>query len=637
MRVTFIFMIYCSTSLWAQDSLIMALRNLPDEKEGKALASEIIKKCAKDEACYEPYLMEIFTPPTSEGKLFAISRLSQSLYTNSFINLSKRTLLKGVEMAQKQGQKSVHLGSYYNYLTLVYKDINSLDSALYYAQLTMNEFKQHKPEESLWAPNFNRYLIYLQLSDTDKADQSLRRSYELIKHSTSRMDKGFVLFTMVKVAKIRWGEEKFNAYLDEYLRFKLEANPNKKLDVTHTGLLDFFDDKEEAIIRLEKRLAALLEENSNALVDQTRMALAEKYEQQGAYTKAIHQIETALSEEIGYTHNQKESYIELYDLYKKIDNPPMAYASIEKYIHLQDSSFQQILNSKIADYEVTYQTQLKENELMKKDIELKDLRLDKIKLLGGGGMVLIAAFSALLFYYRRLKFQKKISLQEQEINKQRIMDLEQKNKLLALSSMIEGQESERLRIAQDLHDGLGGLLTSVKAHFNTISRELDAVSKINVFQKTNDLIDEACGEVRRIAHDMIPHALTLQGLEGVLSELKSNIEGAGMMADIEVHYDLSVIPDQKATMIYRILQEIVQNTIKHAKGSKLLIQFYGDENNLHILTEDDGRGFDLNELINKQGMGLKSLESRMQYLGGKMNIDSKIGRGTAINMNFPIP
>ena len=101
-----------------------------------------------------------------------------------------------------------------------------------------------------------------------------------------------------------------------------------------------------------------------------------------------------------------------------------------------------------------------------------------------------------------------------QIQRQKIAELEQKNKLLALNSMIEGQESERLRIAQDLHDGLGGLLTTVKAHFNAIEREIANIKNMNVYEKTNQLIDEACAEVRRIAHDMVPHSLKMNGLQG---------------------------------------------------------------------------------------------------------------------------
>ncbi len=635
-QLLFIFLFVYGSST-AQDSLLIALKTVTKESEGRDLAKLIISKCFKDEQCYKPYLDVILSNPLNDAKVQMISSITQTFYTNSQVPLSKKYLLQGVEFVKSNNLNHPKLGRYYNYLTMLYTDQNVLDSALHFAQLTADEFRKYEPSVALWTPNFNRYLIYLQLNDFAKADQYLKDAYNYVKTSTNRMDKGFVLYAMTRSAKERWGEKEFDKWLGEFLAFKKAGSPDKPIDLLHSGLLDLFDDKVEGLKKLEKRLAQLNKDSLDASSILTRFDVAEKYSQTGQLQKAVDQMDMLIKENPSLSRVQKSSYLIQYEYLKKMGQHQKALIALEKYTELQDSSFQQILDGKIADYEAKYQTQLKENELMKKDIELKDLKLDKTRLLSGGSFVLLLVFSGLMFYYRKLKFQKKINQKDQEISNQKILDLEQKNKLLALSSMIEGQESERLRIAQDLHDGLGGLLTSVKAHFNTITRELEAVSQINVFQKTNELIDEACGEVRRIAHDMIPHSLSEHGLQGVLTELSNTLENAGIKADIEVHYPLIKVPEHKASMIYRILQEVSQNTIKHANANHLLIQFFGDEKNLHILTEDNGIGFDVNTLINKKGMGLKSLESRVQYLEGQMDIDSKIGKGTTINMIIPIP
>jgi len=208
---------------------------------------------------------------------------------------------------------------------------------------------------------------------------------------------------------------------------------------------------------------------------------------------------------------------------------------------------------------------------------------------------------------------------------QKIKELEQNNKLLSLNSMLEGQEVERLRIAQDLHDGLGGLLTTVKAHFNTIEKEIDNIKNINLYEKTNKLIDEACIEVRRIAHDMVPHSIKISGLRG------------GLECEIDIHgQKLDHLPAEKASMIYRIIQETTNNAVKHAKANKLFIQLLEHENNLHITVEDDGQGFDINNILSKKGMGLKNIDSRINYLSGKINYDSSPNHGTTVNIEIPI-
>jgi len=228
-------------------------------------------------------------------------------------------------------------------------------------------------------------------------------------------------------------------------------------------------------------------------------------------------------------------------------------------------------------------------------------------------------------------------LKEKELQLQKIKELEQNNKLLSLNSMLEGQEVERLRIAQDLHDGLGGLLTTVKAHFNTIEKEIDNIKNINLYEKTNKLIDEACIEVRRIAHDMVPHSIKISGLRGALEDLKNSISTRGLECEIDIHgQKLDHLPAEKASMIYRIIQETTNNAVKHAKANKLFIQLLEHENNLHITVEDDGQGFDINNILSQKGMGLKSIDSRINYLSGKINYDSSPNHGTTVNIEIPI-
>ncbi|MBK8389709.1 MAG: hypothetical protein IPL23_10720 [Saprospiraceae bacterium] len=121
----------------------------------------------------------------------------------------------------------------------------------------------------------------------------------------------------------------------------------------------------------------------------------------------------------------------------------------------------------------------------------------------------------------------------------------------------------------------GGLLTSVKAHFGSISHEINQLIELDVYKKTNELIDEACSEVRRIAHNMIPHSLQMHGLEGAITDFESFISKNGITPHIEVfQVDLKNISENNAALIYRILQEVIQNIIKHAKATEITIQFW---------------------------------------------------------------
>lgn len=161
-------------------------------------------------------------------------------------------------------------------------------------------------------------------------------------------------------------------------------------------------------------------------------------------------------------------------------------------------------------------------------------------------------------------------------------------------------------------------MTTIKAHFSSIQKEIQQLENLNFYNKTNKLIDEACIEVRRIAHDMVPYSIKLNGLTGALEDLKEGIEARGLPCDLDIFNAENVqLSEQTSNMIYRTIQEITTNAVKHANATKLLLQLVFHEKGLNILVEDNGKGFDINTLHNEDGMGIKSVESRVRYLGGK--------------------
>jgi signal transduction histidine kinase len=184
---------------------------------------------------------------------------------------------------------------------------------------------------------------------------------------------------------------------------------------------------------------------------------------------------------------------------------------------------------------------------------------------------------------------------------------------------------------------LGGLLTTVKAHFSTIQREMESLQNIGIFDRTTHLIDEACQEVRRIAHGMVPHSIQISGLIGALEELVDTLNLQGMICDLEVHqFPEGKLNEQKAAMIYRIIQELTQNAVKHGAATKMHIQLLGHEGRLHIMVEDNGHGFDVDSAGQQKGLGLKSIDSRIKYLGGTIQFDSSPQHGTVVNMEIPV-
>ncbi|MFZ4771259.1 MAG: sensor histidine kinase, partial [Ferruginibacter sp.] len=197
------------------------------------------------------------------------------------------------------------------------------------------------------------------------------------------------------------------------------------------------------------------------------------------------------------------------------------------------------------------------------------------------------------------------------------------------------QETERTRIAKDLHDGFGGLFSTIKMYFSTLQYEQPILKDDPLFIKSYELVNSASEEVRRIAHNMMPEVLIKMGLLQAVQELCNSISAGKLLQTKLQTYGMEKrLNASTEVMLFRILQELLNNIIKHAKASEAIIQFNKDGNRLSIIVEDNGHGFNLQETDNKTKAGLASVQSRVSYLNGKLSIDSQKETGTTIMMDF---
>ena len=226
-------------------------------------------------------------------------------------------------------------------------------------------------------------------------------------------------------------------------------------------------------------------------------------------------------------------------------------------------------------------------------------------------------------------------MKETEIKEEEVKLLKRMQQVISLQSMVDGQETERTRIAKDLHDGLGGLFSTVKMYFSTLKHEQETLQENILFSKSYELIDTASEEIRRIAHNMMPEVLMKLGLVPALQDMCNNIS-AGKL--IRVKLQSYGIDDRMNAsteiMLYRIIQELLTNIIKHAKATEAIVQFNKDENRLTVTVEDNGLGFNVLEGDNKKHAGLETIRSRVTYLNGTISIDSQQQVGTTVLMEF---
>ena len=208
----------------------------------------------------------------------------------------------------------------------------------------------------------------------------------------------------------------------------------------------------------------------------------------------------------------------------------------------------------------------------------------------------------------------------------------QREKILAEITM---RENERKQIAGDLYDGLGPLLSAVKLNISSV--ETESSSDKDLLEKTGGYLDEIIGSVRRISHDLLPNTLERKGLLDAIRELINQVRYR-QSVNIQLYVVREFrLPKEKEIHMFRMIQEIVLNTIKHADANNLQIGFSEEEGHLLCLTKDDGRGFDKEKVLaGSAGLGLRSLQSRCEILNGVLTLDSMPGGGTNYFISIPM-
>jgi signal transduction histidine kinase len=341
------------------------------------------------------------------------------------------------------------------------------------------------------------------------------------------------------------------------------------------------------------------------------------------------------------------SIVLLREAYKEAANVETARGDQKRfgyYERLSDSLDDQILSDKVLkntkDIEGKYALSKKQAQIdslnEQRKIQQLGLKQRTMTIWGLTGLMLAVVLAGIL-YYRNYQNKKRLLVARALLQENRILELEKEKLLLATQAVLQGQMDERTRLAKDLHDGLGCILSSAKLSFSQIRDNLVVPAQdANAFDQSMHILDMSISELRRVAHNMMPEALMKFGLDTALKDFCNSVGQSGALQLTHQSYqiDETSIPPIKAAAIYRIVQELVNNVIRHAQATRALVQLIREGNMLSITVEDNGKGFDQNILTTSDGMGYLNLNNRVAYLNGKMDIQSSPGNGTFVNIEI---
>jgi two-component system, NarL family, sensor kinase len=346
----------------------------------------------------------------------------------------------------------------------------------------------------------------------------------------------------------------------------------------------------------------------------------------GDYTKAIEYLSFSnkVAEGLKYPELQSNNYNELSTVAQKQGDFQKAFQYFLKRSSLRDSLYALEKTKQIEELNSKYESAKKEQQIVE---QKNKLRLQSYLFVGIAGLVL---FSGLLIHsrYKREKLKKEQQLQS-EIMKQQEM---------AVKAVMEAEENERERIAKDLHDGVGQMMSAAKMNLSAFESELQMNNpeQRNAFEKIISLVDESCKEVRTVSHIMMPNALLKNNLGAAIRDFVDKLSNKHLKVHVYTEGLDERMDSNIETVLYRVIQECVNNAIKHASASTLDISLIRDKDGISGTIEDNGRGFDTTDKEKYEGIGLKNIITRIGYLKGTVDFDSAIGRGTVVALHVPV-
>jgi two-component system, NarL family, sensor kinase len=524
-------------------------------------------------------------------------------------------------------------------LATVYLDQDKYLEAEQYYLKAIDIYEKNKIESQLVNSYGNICFIYTDLKQYQNTINYAGKLYAIAKKINDPQSL-VVALSFLSASYTRLGQpEKALPYLNEAMALSLQQqNPSQRFEL-HSDFGEYYiaiKEYNKAIIQLTKA-DSISKTLTNSRHRGSNLALlGQAYTLKNNYPKAMEVLQQAalLLSANGKINERRELYLAMAEVEKKSGNPDKAYDYLYKYAELKDTIYNDATSAKIAELEINYQTAKKEKDILLLQQESKN-KTDSIQKSRTFIYTLLGSFLTLLLIsflsYRTYK-------QKQLLQQQQIKQLQNEKLLLATESILKGQEDERSRMAQDLHDGLGGMLSGVKLTLGAMKGNIIlSEASGRLFTKAFEQLDSSIGEMRRVAHNMMPEALVKLGLQQALQDYCDGInENKKIDIKSEFHGLENRLEASTEIIIYRIVQELINNIIKHADASNVLVQVMKNDAELNITVEDNGKGFNKEEALSKNGTGLKNIQSRVDYLKGHLDIKSAPGKGTSVQIDCTV-
>lgn len=488
--------------------------------------------------------------------------------------------------------------------------------------------------------NNNLASVFLTLGQFDKAKKYALLALEIARNMK---DDYAIGSCTINIANAEFNLKQYQASIGHYQTVEMIGKKISDITLEMDGWLGLADNYkamgrfDEAVRLYQQLIATAVEQQTPEYEIYGQLGIAGAFIQTKRFAEATSSINrgSQLSEQLGMQLELRDFYQKAADLYEASGDHSKALEFFKKMVVLNDSLLNEKNRNNINLQEIKFDTEKKAAQIKALEAE-RTLQAFRIRQKNISTYVLagtaLSLFLIALLSYRNYR-------NKQHIQQQRINELEKEKQLLATEAVLQGQEEERNRLAKDLHDGLGGMLSGIKYSFGNMKENLVMTPENQLaFERGIDMLDSSISELRRVAHSMMPEALLNFGLDAALKDFCLSINNSGVLNVVYQSHDLGelAISQTASVTIYRIVQELINNSIKHASASQVLVQLNKDGEKLLLTVEDDGKGFDVEATQSGKGIGWNNIRQRVHYLKGQLDLQSEKGKGMAVNIEIPV-
>lgn len=493
-------------------------------------------------------------------------------------------LYKSLSLLDKESPNK-SLGKLYNDLGKLYRKLKDYPRALQNYENAFNIYEKLSDEEGIATIYNESGVVYEYMKNYSEAISRYQKSLHIQEKRKDFVGQGYALEFIGGVYLLQKNFIESEKYLKKSLEIRKQTKDQFAIAMSYNVL-------------------------GNLYLEQNKIPEATNY-----YKESNHIATT-----IGYLDLMKTNYESLSKLYKNSGNYELAFENLNQFRKLNDSIFNIGRIKQVEELSTQYETAEKDKEIVENKAKIFQRNTALAALIG----VLLLG----LVYYKNYQNKQKIKLQKEILHQQD----------LATKAVMDAEDNERKRMATHLHDGVGQLLSAVNMNVGVLEEFKDEPENFStIINKTKNILDEAITDVRSLSHQIMPNMLIKNSLSNALRELIEKTTSPKLQISLKMEGLRDDLDENIQVVMYRIIQECINNTIKHAEASSIDIVIQQKENSIFTLIADNGKGFNPLKLNSKSaGLGLENIKSRIEFLKGKIEIDSAENQGTKVNVEIPL-